>query len=229
MKTVNLLPAWYLQQSRRNRRLRTHILVMIMLATGVTAATIMGRQYESGLEAQRVKLEHQLERTSNPDTELARTQTELQRLEDLRLARRELGNTVPMSAVIQQFQNEMTQGMALSNIGIDVRSEPVKGSGFVGDIHNPPRNRDVAHLCIVGIAPNDFQITQFIDKVSKNPLFADVTLDFTRSSLLQEYPVRKFQIQLSMDLERLTTQALDVAGTQPGAAPIASGESAHGE
>ena len=58
-----------------------------------------------------------------------------------------------MSAVVQQLRNEMTAGMALSNVAIDVRSEPLKGSGFVGDPHNPPKYHEVAHLNILGIAP----------------------------------------------------------------------------
>ncbi len=77
----------------------------------------------------------------------------LKRLNNLELAYRELGNTIPMSAVIQQIQNDMTMGMALSRVTIDVRSEPVKGSGFVGDAAHPPHNHDVAHIVVVGSRP----------------------------------------------------------------------------
>ena len=121
-----------------------------------------------------------------------------------------------MSAVIQQLQNDMTPGMALSNVLIDVRSEPVKGCGFVGDTRNPPRYHDVAHLTVIGMAPDDRQVAQLIDSVSKNPLFADVTLDFTRTGALHNYPVRKFEIQLAMDLEPLTTQSVDAQPARSG-------------
>jgi len=206
MKTVNLLPQWYVMQGHRQKLLRLHVAVMVLMGAGMCGASWLGRQKLAAREAQRDRLALQLQSIADPTAEFLAAEADLHRLEELRLARKELGNTVPMSAVVQQLRNEMTPGMALSNVSIDVRSEPVKGSGFVGDPRNPPKYHDVAHLNILGIAPNDKQITQFIEVVSRNPLFAGVTLDFTRTSTLQSYSVRKFQIQLDMDLERLTTE-----------------------
>ena len=133
-----------------------------------------------------------------------------------------------MSEVIQQLQNDMTPGVALSNVSIEVRPEPVKGSGFVGDPKNPPRYHDVAHLTVVGISPNDQQITQLVEKVSKNALFSDVSLNYTRTGTLQGYTVRRFEFQLSMDLERLSMVDPDPAAAIS-AKPIASGGPVHGD
>jgi hypothetical protein len=124
--------------------------------------------------------------------------------------------------VIQQLQNGLTPGMALSHLEIVVRPEPVKGSGMVGDSRNPPRYRDEAHMTVVGIAPppdNMFAV-QFYNNIVKNPLFSDVTLDYTKSAILQGYPLRTFEIQLTMDLDKLSTDATD--GASP-AAPITPG------
>jgi hypothetical protein len=33
MKTVNLLPSWYLKQRRRQRNLRLHVVAMVLLAS----------------------------------------------------------------------------------------------------------------------------------------------------------------------------------------------------
>ena len=230
MKTVNLLPDWYSLHQRQRKNLRIHLGVMLLLGAAMSGAVILGLQHRSGLYRQRASLAAALQTVGDPEPELRRLKADLKRLEDLRLARAELGNTIPMSAVIQQLQNDMTPGMALSNVAVDVRSEPLRGSGFVGDPRNPPRYRDVAHLNVVGIAPNDIQIAQLIDKVSRNPLFSDVTLDYTRTGELQRFPVRKFQIQLHMDLQRLTSEAPDSAAApaNPTPIPLASGEPSHG-
>jgi hypothetical protein len=232
MKTVNLLPGWYRLQQRRQKTIRIHMGVMLLLGAAMSGAVILGLEHRSGLYRQRDSLAAALNTVPDPEPELRRLKADLKRLQDLRLARAELGNTIPMSAVIQQLQNDMTPGMALSNVAVDVRSEPLRGSGFVGDSHNPPRYHDVAHLNVVGIAPNDIQIAQLIDKVSRNPLFSDVTLDYTRTGEQRRFPVRKFQIQLSMDLQRLTSEAPDAAvAAQPAATPpvpLASGEPTHG-
>jgi hypothetical protein len=236
MKTVNLLPRWYRLQQRRQKNIRIHIGVMLLVGAAMSGTVILGLKHRSDLYRQRDALAATLQKGGDPEPELRRLKADLKRLVDLRFARAELGNTIPMSAVIQQLQNDMTPGMALSNIAIDVRSEPIKGSGFVGDVHNPPRYHDVAHLTVIGIAPNDVQIAQLIDKVSRNPLFSDVTLDYTRTGELQHFPIRKFDIQISMDLERLTSEAPDSAlasQTAPASpslptAPLASGETTHG-
>jgi Tfp pilus assembly protein PilN len=222
MKTVNLLPPWYIQQHRRNSFLRLHLAIMVALGAGMLGANWVGQQRVSALNHRRDELARQLTTIHDPAKDLTQAQNDLRRLEDLRLARKELGNTVPMSAVVQQLRNDMTPGMALSDVAVDVRSEPVKGSGVVGDARNPPRYRDVAHLNIMGIAPNDRPITDFIVAISKNPLFAGVTLDFIRTGNLNNYTVRKFEIQIDMDMELLSAE--DPADAVASAAPATPAE-----
>jgi Tfp pilus assembly protein PilN len=229
MKTVNLLPAWYRQQQRRQNNMRLHAVVMVLIGGLMVAATFVGRRELTAMNQRRDALAAAYQATPDPSAQLAQIKTELHRLEDLRLARQELGNTIPMSAVVQQLQNDMTKGMALSNVNVEVRPEPVRGSGLVGDMKNPPRYHDVAHLSVVGIAPNDVQIARYIDCISKNPLFADVTLDYTRTGEQQRRVVRKFDIQLNMDLERLTSVAPDAVAAAPTAAgTLVSGDPTDG-
>ena len=108
-----------------------------------------------------------------------------------------------MSAVIQQILNDMTMGMSLSHVGIEVHAEAVKGSGILGDMLHPPRTHNVAHLVFVGVAPNDVLIAQMVGKISQNPLFSDVSLNYTHTELLVDRSIRRFEIQMSMDLDRL--------------------------
>jgi hypothetical protein len=220
MKRVNLLPEWYVQQHRLTRALRVHVAVMVALGASLAGAIWLGKQQVQALNRERDHVTATLQSVRDPQKELAQAQADLRRLEDLRAARKELGNTVPMSNVIQQLRNKMTPGMALSDVAIDVRAEPMKGSGVVGDLRNPPRYHDVAHLTIMGIAPNDKQITQFIDFISRNPLFAGVTLDFIRTGSLDGYTVRKFELQIDMDMELLATEDPEV---------VASAAPAHAE
>ncbi len=150
--------------------------------------------------------------------DLLHEQISLHHLEDLQLAYRELGKTIPMSSVIQQIQNDMSPGMALTNLLIEVRPDAVKGSGMIGDVRTPPRYHDVAYLSVEGIAPpppkqdHQDQVAMLFDKLSHNPLFEEVTLDYARDGTLNAFLVRRFEIKLKMDLERLTTQDPDTAG-----------------
>jgi hypothetical protein len=232
MKTVNLLPAWYLKQRRRQRHLRLHALAMLLIGAAMIGTAFFARQRLVAINQAREQLARQLAQVPDPDAELRREKADLRRLQDLRLARQELGPTVPMSAVLQQLQNDVATGIAFSNVSLDVRSDPVKGSGVVGDAQKPPRYHNVAHVCVQGVAPNEIQITQLVQRISRNPLFGGVTLDFIRSATLQGYTVRRFQIQLSMEMERLPTEPVPApaqARLAPADQPLASGDAAHGQ
>ena len=208
MKTVNLLPDWYTLQQRQMANLRVHMFVMMMLGAGMVLCMGLAKTRLSAVERRYADLAKQSKDVGNPQEQLQKQQSELQRLKNLQLAYRELGNTVPMSAVIQQVQNDMTEGMALSRVSIDVHPEPVKGSSFVG-AKTAPKLHDVAHLQVVGIAPNDTQIAQLIGKLSTNQLFSDVSLNYTRTEILRDYSVRRFEIQMQMDLEPLAAEDPD--------------------
>lgn len=211
MKTVNLLPEWYLNEHRQKKRFALHLTLMLALAGVMLTWHMIGRSELTHLQNQRHTLAHKASQLADPTAEIAQTEAEKRRLENLQIAFRELGSTIPMSAVVQQVLNDMTAGMSLSRVSIDVRQQAVKGSGFVGDTKNPPKYHDVAYLTVVGVAPNDVQIAQLIGKISSNPLFSDVSLNYTRTELLRDYSVRRFEIQMNMDLERLTSEDPSVA------------------
>jgi hypothetical protein len=204
MKIVNLLPDWYRQQQRQKRNLRLHLLVMFIVGVAMVGAATAGRARLAALDQERQTLSQEVLKIGNPEAELQKRLVEKTRVDNIQSAYRELGNTVPMSAVIQQIQNDMDKDMALSRVSIEVHQEPVKGSGFVGDTKHPPRYRDVAHFTVVGISPNDLHIAQLIGKISNNPLFSDCSLNYTRTELLRDYFVRRFEIQMQMDLGALT-------------------------
>src|SRR5271156_6702745 len=92
MKTVNLLPAWYVQQQRQSKNLRVHLGIMILLGVGMFAATVGARERIAVLSFRRDALARHVAQDGDPDQELQARQTELKRLENLQLAYRELGN-----------------------------------------------------------------------------------------------------------------------------------------
>ena len=215
VKTINMLPGWYRQELQQTGRLRLHMGLMIALGAVILGWAQYAHLRIVSQRAELARVDRQAALVASLTPAIEATKADLARLDNLQLAYRELGNTVPMSSVIQQIQNDMTPGMSLSRMAIDVHNEAVKGTGFVGDTKNPPRYRDLAHLVVVGVAPSDTQIAQFIGKLSTNPLFSDVSLNFMHKEILRDYQVRRFEIQMTMDLTRL---AVETPGTDPDAA-----------
>jgi hypothetical protein len=184
---------------------------LLVLGGLLAGANAFATHYVSDLTGRKAALNTRLGETVDPEPQLRTRRAELEHLQNVQLAYQELGSPIPMSAVIQQIQNDMTQGMALSNVSVEVQPEAVKGSGFVGDPKNPPKLHDVARLAVVGISPNDAQIAQLIDKLTANPLFTGVSLNYTRTENVREYAVRRFEIRMEMDVEQLGTEETPAA------------------
>jgi hypothetical protein len=205
MKTINMLPQWFLAEQRRRRRQRFHLLSMIIIGGLIIAWAGMARQQVLSLRAQRDVIAHQIAALRDVSADLQQAHQELHRLQNLQSANRELGSTVPMSAVSQQILNNMTPGMALSHLVIEVHSDPVKNDGrVVADPQHAATFHEVAHINVTGVAPDSMLIAQLIGKLSSNPLFSDVSLNFSRSELLRDYSIRRFDILMDMDLERVS-------------------------
>lgn len=206
MKRVNLLPRWYIEREAQRRSMRIRLGLMLCLGAVMFGWTLDRQVHLAQLRARRDDLTKQAQALRDVSGDLARQEGRAARLKHLQQAVDELGNTVPMSAVIQQIMNNMTAGMAMSRITIDVRPEPLPGSAPVGAGQEPPRYRDVAHITVVGIAPTDVQIAQLIGKLSENPLFSDLSLNYTRTESLRDYAVRRFELLMHIDLDRLVNE-----------------------
>ena len=205
MKRVNLLPAWYIKQQHERSRLRVRITLLVCGMLTLAAWVGFQKSHLASLERRQALLTSQLQELHHVDADLAAAKAELSKAEMLRAAYRELGPTVPMSALLQQIQNDLEPGMMLSRVGIDVRDESPRQVGPV-DVKTRPKPRPVAHITAVGFAPNDVLIANVIGRYSSNPLLSEVTLNYSRPELVQEYAVRRFEIQMIIDLSRLNAE-----------------------
>ena len=203
MKKVNLLPVWYTQRQRERQMLRTRILMLICLGVMMVAWKVSSNARLAHLETLATELREQREIVRNEAADVHERQAYNAHLEKRAAAYRELGHPAPVHELLQQIENELLPGMALTDVTMDVRQDPIQGAGNVGDRQNPPRYRQVATFCIEGIAPRDEQVAQMVDRLTHNPVFTDVNMNYTRGDVLRGFAVRRFQIRLSVDLERL--------------------------
>ena len=150
-----------------------HVVAMLLIAGALAAGNVVCVRHAGEMRDQHAALLAKLEKVPDQDALVKTRQAELEKLQNIQLAYQELGSPVPMSAVIQQIQNDMNPGMTLSQVAIEVQPEAVKGSGFVGDNKAPPKFHDVARLTVVGVSPNDEQVVHLIQKLSGNPLFGE--------------------------------------------------------
>ena len=103
MKTVNLLPQWYVMQGHRQKLMRVHIVAMVLLGTAMYSVSWLGRQKLAADEAKRATLTQQLEALPDPEQDLRSAEADLHRLEELRLPARNLGIPSPCRPSCSSF------------------------------------------------------------------------------------------------------------------------------
>jgi Tfp pilus assembly protein PilN len=206
LKTVNLLPEWYRKELRQRKRLRRNLGLFVALGAVLAAGAHFSQLHLASVRAQHATLKAHAASVQDLTPVIAAMKADNDRLQDRKEACKELGAAVPMSKLMQQIFNEMPAGTAISRFSIEVKSEAIKGTGFVGDRQNPPKFHDVAHLIVVGVAKDDTQANTLFSELSKNPLFTEVTMPYLRREIVMGYEARRFELQLVMDLDRLAVE-----------------------
>jgi hypothetical protein len=214
-KTVNLLPAWYRRELLQRKRLRTYLGAMLVLGAALVVTAQVSKAHLAKVRAEHATLAGRASVVKDVTPEIEEIRGELERLGERQRACRELGPTVPVSKLAQQIFNNMSEGMSLSRLSVEVRNEAVKGTGNVGDKQNPPRYHDVAHLVVVGVAPVDAPVNAMFARLSDNVLFSDVSMTYLRREILKDYEVRRFELQMTVDLDRLSIETPESAEEPP--------------
>ena len=109
-----------------------------------------------------------------------------------------------VSAITATIINELPDSVSLDRIDIDLGAhQPVRTSrsrGKSDKIENAPR----ALTCeIAGFAQSDEQVAQIVDRLSAQPPFEKVSLDFSRTRTVREKTAREFRLSCRVDLEAL--------------------------
>ncbi len=203
MKKVNLLPAWYIKQKHERSRLRVRVALLFCGVLTLAAWITFQKSHIAMLQARYDTLTKQAAELHRVDGDLAAARQDLAQAESLRAAYRELGPTVPMSTLLQQIHNDMEKGMALSRVSVDIREETPRRAGPIDTRAPQPKPRPMARIVAIGLSPNDVGIATLIGRLSNNPLFSEVTLNYSRAEVVQDYSARRFEIQMVMDLSRL--------------------------
>ncbi|MFA7238309.1 MAG: hypothetical protein WC058_15725, partial [Phycisphaeraceae bacterium] len=145
----------------------------------------------------------------------------------------ELINRMPASLSLLEFELDSkkviapapgtpgsTSGSALSAAANAAAAKSGKKSADDGSIITIPRYEVKMHL--IGVAPTDIQVAQYLASLSRCPLLSDANLVYSEETRIDDLSMRKFRIDLTLDPDAdvRTVQPLRVDRALP-AAPVA--------
>jgi Tfp pilus assembly protein PilN len=116
----------------------------------------------------------------------------------------------PRSVILAELINNMPATLSLLDLELDTKAARPTTAGPKTAIERAKLNAKLhaeqapevlpaeVSLKLVGVAPTDVQVAQFMTALGRNPLFAEVNLSYSEALTVQEQPMRKFAIDLKV-------------------------------
>ena len=218
MENSSFLPEDYLEQKLQRR---TNIFSLTL--TIVVMAAVAGAFFYSGRQRTEVR---QLQQQVNAQFEDAAKR--LEQLEDLQSRKKvmiqkarviaSLLEPVPRTLVLSELINSMPTSLGLLDLHLTSKSIKVAASRPRTRLKSdqakkknklqetPPLETTRVTIELVGVAPTDVQVSDFMANLGANELFTDLNLVFSESITIDDESLRKFGIEMTlcpnMDIQR---------------------------
>jgi len=202
MNSIDFLPEHIRAQRVRRRRLIRGVNLLVLCAVGLAA---LGYTRHESIQQARAEVDALAGRSATMRAQLAQ-RAELERqLGEMHVIERidaQLGTRVNALDVLAELSKLMPDSISLTTMNletIDVRvpldSAYAQAGARPVEAGRQTRTRTVkrVRLVIVGMAPTDVDVANFIGQLSASPLFEEVTMGYARNKTFRRREAREFQ------------------------------------
>ncbi|MEX0777600.1 MAG: PilN domain-containing protein [Phycisphaeraceae bacterium] len=209
MNEINFLPRAYVIEQMRQRRVRREfaliaMAIMVMAGWFLIAQARMDQLsfYTQEVESQAQVMREQVKQAI--DREAQRTVLSRQ----FRI-QRELAPALSYSQVLATIGALLPRSMAIRDLSmlgrqptVDLPSGGKSGGGDASAAQAPDRQPDAIRITLVGVAPSDTEVANFVGALADHPLFANVKLLYCKSAEVGPLLAREYRIEVEVPLDR---------------------------
>jgi hypothetical protein len=219
-KELSFLPEDYVE---RRIEQRTNLLCLTLFGVvliGVVAAYVATSKHRSDLRQQRAEVNAQYAEAARNIERLE----ELQRRKEQMLRKAQITSQlvepVPRTFLLADLINRMPPTLSLFELQMDAKLDKpalpqaatrgktamanakVDGKGDAKKAAVPePLPRYIVTMKLIGVAPTDVQVAQYMASLSQSELLSDVNLVFSEESKVEETTMRRFHIDMTLNAE----------------------------
>lgn len=209
---MSFLPEDYVERRIEHRTNLICLSLFVLVLGGVVAAWFVTTRHEADIRRQR-------EQVNASYTEAARRLEQLQQLEERRTQMMRKAQTtaslvepVPRTFLLADLINRMPSTLSLLEWSITSKQQAapvvltkksalaIKNDAKKKDkddkADEPPPPRYTVSVSMVGVAPTDVQVAQYMASLSRSPLLDDVNLVFSEETKVDENLMRRFRIEM---------------------------------
>lgn len=219
-KNTSFLPEDYLDKRAARRTNVVCLVLFILVMGGVVGAFFVTGMKRTEVRALQAQVNRQFEEAA----------ARLEQLEDLQARKEEmlrkakvtsvLVERVPRTLLLAELINHMPATLSLLEFELEtkvVRSGPQPRTSLEREKARLAKQAEPevqvpeteVTLSLIGVAPTDVEVAQFMTSLSKHELFNDVGLQFSEQTTINDQPMRKFRLALQL------RQEVDVQEIEP--------------
>ncbi len=201
---IDLIPASCRAALGRRARVRGWIGAYSGVVLALGAAFMVVRAGEPRLEAERQRLDNEVQQKWLRNAEVQELVGRINELSGHIARYDRLAWPVRVSDVIAALGEQIPESLTLTSLtltprhegGRVTRSKPRPGAKATEE----PVTKSVLAVEIEGIAPDDFALALLVSGIEAHPLFKAVALDFARSRVVDGREARGFRVTCEIDL-----------------------------
>lgn len=203
MRELEFLPDWYPRLRRQRRMVILQAWIALVVVTGLAVWLTLARRNVRNAEAALDAFEVQVLQT---ETEKRQLDEQLRMKAQLELREQvvaSLGFPVEMSRLLRTLDVIMPREMSLKDINCTTEEQVVAPQGAALAQATPqdkPRLDRRLKVRLVGVAPNDVDLANFLAGLTNYPFFEQISLVRADGTVDGGHAMREFEVTFSMSL-----------------------------
>ena len=219
---MSFLPEDYLDKRVARRTNVICISLFAVVMVGVVAAFFVTGRQRSEVRAQQAEVNKLFEEAARRLEQLEELQAQKQQMVHKAKIASILVERVPRPLLIAEIVNHMPANLSLLEFGLktDVRRAAPPRTAMEREKKNlkarakaaEPRieaPQTVVTIRMIGVAPPDVEVAQFITEMSNHPIFRDAILQYSEQTTVENREMRRFGVELKVN------QDIDLRSIEP--------------
>lgn len=194
MKELDFLPPSYHEGLRRCQLKRRNLVMCVGLGVALSCLHALNLSRTHSAQAELASLRNGASSWRSAETQLRDLKAEAEGYRrQLKLLDR-LEDAAPLDAAIGEATRLLSDSMALTTVEIDTGA---KATTAAGNSQRPPAP-NVTRARLVGVAATDVEVGIFLGRLSACPIFAEVTLSYSRDARSSGRRMREFEVKFTL-------------------------------
>ncbi|MBN2130467.1 MAG: PilN domain-containing protein [Sedimentisphaerales bacterium] len=231
MKQLDFLPEDYVERKAQQRTNIICLSLFLVVLAGVGCGFAITESRQERIDEQLVRVNDEMKQADQSLRQLELLEQKRQQMMKKASVSASLMESVPRSLLIATVTNNLPAGVSLRSLELDskevkpVRATPDRRASTTKKKvvsksqpaeepapESPEPTRWETSMEIIGVAPSDLQVAEFVRRLHRSTLFKEVGLVFSEEEIVEEESLRHFKLAIRLDPDaRASEQDVEMA------------------